>query len=97
MKNSENRTEMCLSTTKKSEEKKPKSVTMWSRNVFFADECSDLSLKKADLPENTLFYVNQGYQSYKDGKKCSYTDFYIIAQIMPLVHQPKDIKSYNCK
>ena len=25
-------------------------------------------LKKANLPENTLFYINQGCQSFKDGK-----------------------------
>ena len=46
------------------------------------------------MPENTLFYVNQGYQSYKDNKKVYYNDIFIIAQIMPLAHQPKDIKSY---
>ena len=41
---------------------------MWTRNGFFTDECCDSSLEKANMPENTLFYVNQGYQSYKDGK-----------------------------
>ena len=70
---------------------------MWTRNGFFADECCDFSLKKANMSENTLFYVNQGYQSYKDGKKCYYNDIYIVAQIMPLAHQPKDIESYDCK
>ena len=84
---------MSLSTTK-DEEKQPKSVTMWTRNGFFADECCDFSLEKANMPENTLFYVNQGYQSYKDGKKCYYNHIYIVAQIMPLAHQPKDI---DCK
>ena len=52
---------------------------MWANNGFFADECSDFSLEKANLPENTLFYVNQGYQSYKDGKKCYCNDIYIVA------------------
>ena len=66
--NGENQTEMSLSTTK-DEEKKPKSVTMWTGNGFFADECCDFSLEKANMPENTLFYVNQGYQSYKNSKK----------------------------
>ena len=95
--NGKNRTEMILSTTKKDEEKNPKSVTMWTSNGFFADECCDFSLEKANLPENTLFYVNQGYQFYEDGKKCYYNDIYIVAQIMPLTHQPKDIGSYDCK
>ena len=30
-------------------------------------------------------------------KKCYYNDIYIIAQIMPLSHQPNDIDSYDCK
>ena len=46
------------------------------------------------MPENTLFYVNQGYQSCKDNKKVYYNDIFIIAQIMPLAHQPKDLESY---
>ena len=52
--NGENQTEMSLSTTK-NEEKKQKSVTMWTKNGFFADECCDFSLEKANLPENTFF------------------------------------------
>ena len=81
----------------KMKKKKKKSVTMWTRNGFFADECCDFSLEKANMPENTLFYVNQGYQSYKDGRKCYYNDIYIVAQIMPLAHQPQDIEPYDCK
>ena len=41
--------------------------------------------------------MNQGYQSSKDGKKVYYTDVFIIAQIMPLAHQPADIESYVLK
>ena len=94
--NGENQTEMSLSTTK-DEEKKPKSVTMWTGNGFFADECCDFSLEKANMPENTLFYVNQGINPIKTAKKCYYNDIYIVAQIMQLAHQPKDIESYDCK
>ena len=70
---------------------------MWKNNGFFFDECCYFSLEKANMPENTLFYVNQGYQSYKDGRKCYYNDIHIVAQIMPLAHQPKDIESYDCE
>ena len=83
--------------TEKEDERKLKAVTMWTNDGFFQGECSNFNLEKANIPENTLFYVNQGYRSYKDGKKCYYNDSYIIAQIMPLVHQPKDIESYECK
>ena len=41
--------------------------------------------------------MNQGYQSRKDGKKVYYTDVFIIAQIMPLVHQPADTESHVLK
>ena len=70
---------------------------MWKNNGFFFDECCYFSLEKANMPENTLFYVNQGYQSYKDGRKYYYNDIHIVAQIMPLAHQPKDIESYDCE
>ena len=49
------------------------------------------------MPENTLFYVNQGYQCNKDNKKVYYNDVFIITQIMPLAQQPKDIESYELK
>ena len=42
------------------------------------------------MPENNLYYINQGYQSYKDGKKVYYNDVYIIAHIMPSAMQPED-------
>ena len=41
-------------------------------------------------------YVNQGYKTLKDPKKCCYNDLYIIAQIMSLAEQPKDVESYEC-
>lgn len=41
-------------------------------------------------------YVNQGYKTLKDPKKCYYNDLYIIAQIMSLAEQPKDVESYEC-
>ena len=95
--NGNDRTGMSLSTVPQSEEKKPKSVPMWKNNGFFLDECCDFSIEKVNMPKNTLFYENQGYQSYKDNKKVCYNDVFIIAQIMPLAHQPKDIESYELK
>ena len=67
------------------------------KQQLFLDECYNFNLEKANMPENTLFYRNQGYQTYKDSKKCYYNNIYIIAEIMPLAHQPKDIDSYDCK
>ena len=64
---------------------------------LFGTETCDFSIEKANMPENTVYYVNQGYQSYKDNKKVYYNDVYIIAQIMLLGMQPKDIESYQIK
>ena len=92
-----NRTEMSISTEKKQYQNKPKSTTIWENDGFFQGECSNFNLEKANMPENTLFYVNQGHLSYKDSKKCYYNDIYIIDQKMPLAHRPKDVESYECR
>ena len=67
---------------------------MWKDFGFFGSEICEFNIENVNMPENTLFYVNQGYQSYKDNKKVYYNDIFTIAQIMPLAHQPKDIESY---
>ena len=89
-------TEMTLSTNA-TEEKTVKSINMWKNYGFFGTESCDFSIEKANMPESTVYYVNQGYQSYKDSKKVYYNDVFIIAQIMPLSMQPKDIESYQLK
>ena len=70
---------------------------MWKDFGFFGSEICEFNIEKVKMLENTLFYVNQGYQSYKDNKKVYYNDIFITAQIMPLAHQPKDIESYVLK
>ena len=65
-------------------EKKSKQVNLSAQQGFFLGECSNFNIPKANLPENTVFYVNQGYRAMKDGKKCYYNDLYITGQIMPL-------------
>ena len=81
--------------TLNSEEKVKKSFDLWENFWYFGTESCDFSIEKANLPENTIFYINQDYQSFKDAKKVYYTDVFILAQIMPLAHQPKDIESYE--
>ena len=90
------RTEMTLSTST-AEEKLIKCINMWKNDGFLGTESCYFSIEKANMPENTVYYVNQGYQSYKDNKKIYFNDLYIIAQIMPLAMQPKDIESYQLK
>ena len=49
------------------------------------------------MPEMTIFYVNQAYQTYKCNKKVYYCDFYISGQITPCLNTPEDQKSYEFK
>ena len=58
--NENNRTQMSISTEKKQDEKKLKSTTMWKNDGFFRGD---------DLPQNNLFYVNQGYLIYFTAQK----------------------------
>ena len=51
-------------------------------------------LEKGNLPEKTIFYINQGYLSYKDNKKIYYNDVFILGQITPLLNQPQNIEEY---
>ena len=74
-----------------------KSINLCPEYGYFGTESCDFAIEKANLPENTLFYINQGYQLQKDGKKAYYTDVFIIGQIMPLAQQPKDIDAYEPK
>ena len=77
--------------------KKKRSETVWQNYRYFGFQACEFAIEKANLPENTIFYINQGYLSYKDGKKIYYTDIFIIGQIVPLLYQPKNIDDYVLK
>ena len=96
IKNGDDRTEVTVAAVI-SEEKVKKSINLWENIGYFGTESCDFSIEKANLPENTIVYINQAYQSFKDGKKVYYNDVFIIAQIMPLAQQPKEIESYQLK
>ena len=94
--NGDDRSEMTVSTVK-GEETSKKSIHIWENCGYFDTESCEFSTEKANLSENSVFYINEAYQSFKDGKEVYYTDVFIIAQIMPLAQQPKDIESYELK
>ena len=62
---------------------------------FFNSQVCDFSIEKANLPEITIFYVNQGYLGYKDNKKIYYVDVYIVVEIVPLLNQPENLDEYT--
>ena len=53
-------------------------------------------MEKANLLENSVFYINQTYKSYKDNK-VYYCNYYILGQINQYQNPPKDLNNYVCK
>ena len=62
---------------------------------FSSSQISDFSLEKVKLPEMTIFYVNQGYLSYKDNKNIYYVDSFILDQVTSLLKQPDNLDEYK--
>ena len=48
---------------------KRNTTDVWPNYGFFKHQPCDFGVEKENIPENCLFYLNQGYQSYKDNKK----------------------------
>ena len=61
------KTELSISVEK--EQGKRNSIDLWKKNGYFSSQLCDFSWEKTELPENTVFYISQGYLSYKDNKK----------------------------
>ena len=60
---------------------------MWLESGFFGDQRSDLTIPKANFPENTLVYVNQGSVSLvKGGGQAIYLEFLVCGQLMPIAN-----------
>ena len=73
---------------------------IWSESGFFGDQRAELTILKANFPENTLVYVNQGTLSLvKGGEKAIYLDFIILGQIMPAANADPniDLDNYDYK
>ena len=70
---------------------------IWKKNEFFQDVRAELNLEKANIPENCLLYVNQGFLStVKSGEIAMYLHNFIIGQLIIVANQPEDISTYIC-
>ena len=60
---------------------------IWTEFGFFGKQRAELTIPKANFPENSLIYVNQATVSLvKGGEKTIYCDNVICAQIMPMAN-----------
>ena len=82
---------------KPKQENKLSGEKIWKKDGFFKDVRADLNLEKVNLPENCLFYANQGFLStVKSGEIAMYLHNFVIGQLIIAANQPKDIDTYVC-
>ena len=68
------------------------SEKVWLESGFFGDQRAELTIVKANFPENTFCYVNQGSVSLvKGGEKALYLDFVVLGQLMPAANVNPEI------
>ena len=70
---------------------------IWKNYGHFKQQSCDFSIGKANLPENSVLYINQAYQSCKDNKKVFYTDYFVLGQFNQCLNPPEDLKTYVCQ
>ena len=49
------------------------------------------------MPGNSIIYVNQGYQSYKDNKKVYYAGYFLIGQVNECLKPTENLETYEFK
>ena len=82
---------------KPKQENKLSGEKIWKKDGFFKDVRAELNLEKVNIPENCLFYANQGFLStVKRGEIAMYLHNFIIGQLIIAANQPKDIDTYVC-
>ena len=71
---------------------------MWKSNGFFGDQKTNLTIIKANFPENTLVYVNNGsIFAVKGGQTAVYLGYVILVQILPVMNFPDNLDNYQHK
>ena len=60
------------------------SEKIWMESAVFGDQRSELTIPKANFPENTLCYDHQGtFSLIKGGDKTLYLEFVVLGQLIP--------------
>ena len=71
---------------------------MWKSNGFFGDQKTNLTIIKANFPENTIVYVNNGFIfAVKGGQTAVYLGYVILVQILPVMNFPDNLDNYQYK
>ena len=87
--------EMMVASMGESPEKSTERVQ--KENGFFGDQRADLTIKKANFPENTLVYINNGSVTPVKGRHAIYLEYMILAQILPVANPSPEVDLDNHK
>ena len=81
------------------EQKESNTEKIWAESGYFNDRRVDLTIPKANFPENTLCYVNQGSISQVKDGEAIYLEYVILGQIMPVANPDPsfDLDNYQFK
>ena len=87
-----------LMTTSGSSDEKVSGEKVWKENGFFKEIKPEMNIEKANIPENTLLYINQGFIStVKSGELAMYVHNFIIGQLIVAANQPENIHEHSFK
>ena len=92
---SDNRVETTVTAEKTSF--KRNTVDVWPSYGYFKQQPSDYSVDKENMFENSIMYLNQGYQSWKDTNKVYYINYFLIGQINECLNPPENLETYEFK
>ena len=71
---------------------------IWKSSGLFRDRKGEFIINKANFPENTLIYANQGSTStLKGGDYAIYLDYVILGQLIYAKNLPDDFDNYRCQ
>ena len=74
---------------------KRNTVDVWPDYGYFKQQPCDFGIDKENFPENSIFYLNQGYQSVKDNKKNLLWRLFLIGQVNECLNTPEDWQNYK--
>ena len=74
---------------------KRNTIGIWPEYDYFKQQ--SFGIERENFRENSIFYLNQGYQSVKVNKKIYYADHFLIGQVNKCLNLPEDLKNYKCE
>ena len=92
---SDNRVETTITGEKSSF--KRNTVDVWSDYGYFKQQPCDFGIDQENFLENSIFYLSQGYQSFKDNKKIYDGNYFLTGQVNECLNHPENLQGYKCE